>query len=1098
MVLPVLTFPLRRVSGLLFFSGACALVYQVSWFRELRLVFGASTAASAAVLAVFMGGLGVGGLLLGKRADTVKNPLALYGNLELLVALTAAVTPLLVLLARALYLAIGGSSTLGTAGATVVRLLLTIIVLGPSTIAMGGTLPAAAKAIERASDSGRQRVATLYGVNTMGAVAGTVAANFFLVEVFGSRITLWLACLVNALVAMLARAASRSGATEAVQPTPSETADDAGVTATAERRTPIARWFPPLAAGISGLAFLLMELVWYRMLAPLLGGSSYTFGLILAIALTGIGIGGALYSWTRRPATLTIFAMTCTLEALAIAVPYALGDKVAFLALLTRPLAQASFAGSILSWTIVAAPVVLPAAIVSGYQFPAVIGLYGRGSKGVGRDVGAAYLANTVGSIIGSVGGGFGLLPLLSAPRCWQLVVVLLLATALLTSALQLRATGRQAMAPLGFSTAVAAVAALAIGARGPTHAWRHSGIGAGRADVHLGSVSRKSLLEFERSWNAGISWEEDGLESSVALGHRNGYVFIVNGKSDGHALVDAGTQVMSGLLPAFLHPDPKSALVVGLGTGSTAGWLGAVPSIERVDVMELEPAIVRVAQDCAPVNQDVLANPKVKIQLGDAREGLLTSRQRYDIVVSEPSNPYRAGISSLYTVEYYQAVAERLNPKGLFVQWVQAYEVDAFAIATTVMTVRQAFPSLSLWQTEAGDLVLIAERDPSPIDIERIRARLREEPFRSASAAVWNTASVEGVLARFIARPEFVDVIAHEQLGVVNHDDQNVLEFAFARHVGRHVNLEDDVRSLAARLHLDLPSVTGAYDLALLYEERMLAQLHDHATIDPNVEHPSPELIAFGRMLNRFQDNNYTAALKAWEALGRGEPRSYHEARLVTEAFARTGDERFAAASGRLGTIGAETDLLRGIWLLRRKQMDEGVAALEQGFVGARKDPWVRVSVIIRAIQVARETGATDPAAARRLAAAVSRPFAVESYRQPRVDAYVALAHDSRDPKLCVEAIDAVSPISMERSLHMTRVRCYRAANDPRLASAEEELGLLLSFSRPFGADIKTPPRASNAPPSLPPSEHEAGVDAVPGAAGSGRASTPADAASD
>lgn len=1087
-----MTFPLRRVSALLFGSGACALVYQIAWLRELRLIFGASTAASAAVLAVFMGGLGVGGLLLGKKADASRNPLALYAKLELLVAATASITPFLVLLAQAIYLGLGGAATLGNGGATVARLLLTVVVLGPSTIVMGGTLPAAAKAVERLDGAGRQRVATLYGVNTMGAVAGTIAANFLLVEVFGTRMTLWLACLLNALIAMLARAASRRAERSEVDP--SETAVAEPQSACDEPRRPaIPRWFPPFAAGIAGLCFLLMELVWYRMLAPLLGGSSYTFGLILAIALAGIGIGGALYARTRRPATLSLFALTCTLEALAIGIPYALGDKIAIFSLLLRPLAQASFGGAVTAWTLVAAVVVLPGAIVSGFQFPAVIGLYGRGSKDVGRDVGSAYLANTVGSIVGSVAGGFGLLPLLSAPRCWQLVVVLLVATALLTCAVQLRETGRAAIRAVLPSVAIGALAALAIGARGPTHLWRHSGIGAGRADSYVEHVSRRMLAEIEHHWKSDVLWEEDGLESSVALGHRTGFVFIVNGKADGHTLGDAGTQVMSGMIPALLHPEPKSALVVGLGTGSTAGWLGAIPSVERVDVMELEPSILRVARDCSPVNHDVMDNPKVHVHLGDAREGLRTTRGRYDIVVSEPSNPYRAGISSLYTAEYYEAVKERLTENGLFVQWVQAYEVDAFAIATTTMTVRSVFPSVMFWQTEAGDLVLVAERNPAPIDVERIRQRLLHEPYSTSAALVWKTTSAEGVLARFVARPELIDRIAETGLGVVNRDDQNVLEFAFARHVGSHVQHSDDVRALGARLGVDLPHTKGAFDRALVYEERMLQQLNDRSTIDPYVARPSPDLLAFGKLLNRFSDGMFTGALKAWEALDR-EPRSHHEALLVAEAYARTGDDRFPAALEKLTYIAAERDLLRGVWLLRRDQVAEGVAALERGFVATRRDAWVRASAMYRAIQVAREAGSKDPATAARLAAALSQPFAVEAYRQLRIESYVALAHSSKNPKLCVEALDAVSPFSINPTMYRTRVLCYRDANDPRLSAAEAELGWLLSFSRPFGADLKSPPTPATPPPPPPEARIEDGGDDASDAA----EPTPRDAAAD
>jgi spermidine synthase len=181
----------------------------------------------------------------------------------------------------------------------------------------------------------------------------------------------------------------------------------------------------------------------------------------------------------------------------------------------------------------------------------------------------------------------------------------------------------------------------LFLSATGPTAAWRHSGIGAGRVAPGQVFASPNRFREWASLVRREIVWEGDGTESGVALIHsRSGYAFVVNGKSDGSARDDAGTQVVSGLLGALSHPNPRSALVIGLGTGSTAGWLGVVPSIERVDVVEIEPLILDVARACAPVNRDVLNNPKVHITIGDARETLLTTRDRYDVIASEPSNP--------------------------------------------------------------------------------------------------------------------------------------------------------------------------------------------------------------------------------------------------------------------------------------------------------------------------------------------------------------------------------------------------------------------------------------------------------------------------
>jgi spermidine synthase len=181
-----------------------------------------------------------------------------------------------------------------------------------------------------------------------------------------------------------------------------------------------------------------------------------------------------------------------------------------------------------------------------------------------------------------------------------------------------------------------------------------------------------------------------------------------VNGKVDGHSRYDAGTQVMSGLLGALLHRAPRRALVVGLGTGSTAGWLADVPGVERVDVVELEPAVAEVARRCAPVNRNALANPRLRLFFGDAREHLLTTRERYDLVVSEPSNPYRAGIASLFSRDFYHAVASRLEEGGLFLQWVQAYEVHRGQSASVYATLAAELPA-SRRQTLPGDLMLSA-----------------------------------------------------------------------------------------------------------------------------------------------------------------------------------------------------------------------------------------------------------------------------------------------------------------------------------------------------------------------------------------------------
>ncbi len=338
------------------------------------------------------------------------------------------------------------------------------------------------------------------------------------------------------------------------------------------------------------------SIVWYRMLSPLLGGSVFTFGLILAVALAGIGIGGLLYALIadeRRPSPSGL-AFSCLLQAAAIVIPYAIGDRLALMALMVGVLRGAGFLVHVLGWTAITIMVVLLPAVIAGYQFPFLIGLLGRGRERVGRHVGLVYGVNTVGAIAGSLAGGFGLLPLLSAPGAWLLVSVLLL---LLGGTVAALSDARSSWPVRLTQLALAGVTMLLLFATGPTAAWRHSGIASGRVSPNaIGSANQ--MRDWAHARRSVIEWEADGTESSVALARDiTGYSFIVNGKSDGSAQGDAATQVMLGLLGTLLHPDAKRSLVIGLGTGSTAGWLAAVPRMEKVDVVELEPLVLEIAR---------------------------------------------------------------------------------------------------------------------------------------------------------------------------------------------------------------------------------------------------------------------------------------------------------------------------------------------------------------------------------------------------------------------------------------------------------------------------------------------------------------------
>jgi len=1044
-----------RVGLLLFSSGFCALVYQTAWLRMFRMVFGASTAASAAVLAIFMAGLGFGGLLLGRRADRHPSPLGLYAGLEAGIALSAGLSPLLLALVEALYVALGGSARLGVAGSGVVRLLLSLVVLGLPTFLMGGTLPAVARAVEGRADFGRRTVGLLYAVNTLGAVLGALVTTFFALETLGIRKTVWIAALLNLLVVLAARSLAREmAAAEKVTEDETPVEEDGG-----ESRPGL---LAPVAAAVAGFAFLLMELVWYRMLGPLLGGSSYTFGLILAVALLGIGLGGLLYgagARSRRP-TMLSFAATCSLEALLIALPFALGDRIAVLAALLRPLAGAGFLALVGGWAAVTVLVVLPAAIVSGYQFPLLIALLGSGRWRVGREVGVTYAANTLGAILGSIAGGFGLIPLLTAQGAWRLVALLLLALAAVAIVAGLRAGAprRAALMP-----AAAGLLGLAFClALGPTAFWRHTPIGAGRLSTAdwKGPNDVRSQVETMRR---RIVWQADGVESSVGLDLSDEYAFIVNGKSDGSALSDAPTQVMSGLIGALVHPNPRRALVIGLGTGSTAGWLAKVPSMERVDVIELEPAIEHVARLCSAVNQDVLRNPKVHLIIGDGRELLLTTGESYDLIFSEPSNPYRAGVASLFSQDFYRAVMPRLRPGGVFLQWLQGYELDAQVVRTAYATLSSVFPSVESWQSQRSDLLLMASNGPVAHDLDLVRSRVGIEPYRAALDRIWGVEGVEGFYAGFVAAPPFARAVGEAEGKALNTDDHPILEFGFARNLGRFGLFRlDDLYALVKARGEDRPVTRGTpLDPARVAEMRVARAAYWEVPLAD----PDPRGDRNGRLRvaarHAWVRRALPEACAAWFA--QPEPPGTHTDRLlVAECLAAARDPRTPAAAAALAQDQPiETDLVLAQWLATTGHRAEAGERLLAALTAYRKDPWVYRPLMGRSLPLAADLGRSDRALAARLYEVLGQPFAAHMYEQQRLLSRIWLARTLDPVRLCAEAIAPMEPhVPWEGPFLEFRWECYRRQGSPLAERARKDLEEFLASSPPRLAAGLSPAR--------------------------------------
>jgi hypothetical protein len=557
--------------------------------------------------------------------------------------------------------------------------------------------------------------------------------------------------------------------------------------------------------------------------------------------------------------------------------------------------------------------------------------------------------------------------------------------------------------------------------------------------------------------------WETDGTESSVALANANGLAFIVNGRVDGNAKGDAGTQIMSGLIGTVLHPHPTRALVVGLGTGSTAGWLAAVPSMDRVDVIELEPAILKVAERCAPVNQNALHNPKLHVAIGDARELILTTREKYDLIVSEPSNPYRAGVAGLFTREYYQSVDRRLQPGGMFFQWVQAYAIDDRTMQIFYRTLGSVFQNIESWQTSGGDILLMASHAPVHYDVATLRTRLAEEPFKSALLDAWQASGLEDFLGHYVGSGAVAESLEHLTSGPINTDDRTVIEFAFARSVNLTNGFQlPNLRAGAQGAQADRPQfVDGEVDWPRVEETRL-------STYSSLSRAPQFQAILTAEQRNRatafasYLDGDLPTALRQWRAQPE-EPKTLSQIAMLAECLAAEGDDAALPYIEKLGGIfplEAKAILAELLWREHRPQ--EAVETLEKFLYALREDPWPAREIIKRSLARTETIANSDRSkmATGLLYEALRAPFCVYINEPDRLGTLLALGIylDGDHPgDYTLPAVEAFEPhVLWQHKFLEMRKACYAAVHNPRAEQARRDFDEFMKHEAST-ADVST-----------------------------------------
>ncbi|MGH0028154.1 MAG: fused MFS/spermidine synthase [Myxococcota bacterium] len=708
--------PLRIVIYSLFLlSGATALVYQVTWLRNLSLVFGASFEATSIVLASFMAGLSAGGFVFARRAERMRHALAVYGWIEIGIAAFALVVPALLAALDRFYVQAALASDAVTPGLQVLRVGMALAILFVPTFLMGGSLPVLTRGmVERYGDFG-SRLSWLYGINTLGAVVGAVAAGFFLIPALGVWHSQLLAVAANTAIGVAAiagnRAAERARASAASEPSEVPPPPPAE-----ERRALVLVYW---GTAVSGLCALALEVMWTRGISIAVGTTTYSFTVMLAAFLTGIWLGSWLHAVLplRRVGLAVQFGLVlCVIGAASTLASFWIPRLPELVVPLNAELYGLEPRVRGATTLLIGFLVMLVPCIFMGVAFPLAGEARARLGVGFGRSAGEALGLNTLGSIAGSLLAGFVLIPSLGLQRGMLLVAALY---SLYGCVVLVAALGRRALLPAG------AFAALVVGVPVWVAPWDLAILGSFQSN-QLPFYLRGEADVRSRTEGWTVLYYREGRVSTVSVVDQGwDRTLIVNGKAvASDDPVDGHIQLLLGHVPVIAHPDPKRVVVIGMGTGITLGSVTAHEGIEEVVLAEIEPAVLGARPWFARVNGDPLGDPRLEVAIQDGRNYLKTTSGRFDVITADPIHPFTRGSAYLYTTEYYRIALSRLNEGGVMCQWLPITDLSLEDARSVIGTFAGVFPNTTVWQS-SHDVILIGSEGPLRFDLPDLGRRL-------------------------------------------------------------------------------------------------------------------------------------------------------------------------------------------------------------------------------------------------------------------------------------------------------------------------------------------------------------------------------------
>lgn len=791
-------------------SGFAGLIYESVWTHYLKLYLGHAAYAQSLVLIVFMGGMALGAAYCARISTRIRNPLAAYAAIEAAIGVCG-------LGFHEVFVAATDwsyTSLLPALGldwlALAAKLAVACALILPQSILLGATFPLLSAALVRTTQARGEAISMLYFSNSLGAVAGVLTSGFVLIAWVGMPGTLRTAGIINlVLAAVVALLARRAGA---APPLPARSGEATGA---ADLLLSIAL--------LTGLASFIYEICWIRMLSLVLGASTHSFELMLSTFILGLALGGLavrrLVDSAANPERLLGWVQLA-MGLLALATLPVYDRSFELMEYFMKGLARtdAGYAFFNLAGQAVSAVVMLPATFCAGMTLPLITGALMRRGGGE-RAIGRVYAANTLGAIAGVLLAVHLGLPLLGLKG--TLIVGALIDTALGLALLYRFAPGK---------TAFAAAAAACVIAFAPAALLFEL-----NANKMTAGVFRHG--ELSSSLDAEILFKQDGKTATVHLARYADATSIrTNGKSDGSINLnpqgargsDEITMVLTGAVPLAIKPEAKTAAVIGIGTGLTMHTLLQDLRLEAVETVEIEAAMAEAARGFAPRNNAAFLDPRGRIWIDDAKTFFATRNRRYDILISEPSNPWVSGVSSLFTREFYRRIGAHLNEGGILVQWFQLYEIDASLLASVMRALGESLPHYVVFAPSDYDVLIIASRSPIPLPA---KAAVFEHPSLAAELRKVHVLGAGDLDARYLGDRATLEPLFESYGMPANSDFYPVLDLNAARHRFTERNGADVV----ALLNTGVP-VLDMLQPAL--QRRAVNPLHLGAVTFERIEH--------------------------------------------------------------------------------------------------------------------------------------------------------------------------------------------------------------------------------------------------------------------